>query len=644
MPQGLTADEWQQIHAAIRADASPARPATPDAWQQTAKLTASDAFWGDELGNEVAVSGDTVVVGAPMHDVPWGPEDVGQAYVFVRQHGGWGNMTQVARLTASDARGHELLGWTVATDGDTVVAGAPYASTGGSGSQGAAYVFVRPPGGWTDMTQTAKLGASDGQGGDHFGQLVAIGGNTVVAGAPSDNNYAGSVYVFVRPPSGWANMIETARLSASDGIGGGLGQSVGISGDTILAGVEHANAAYVFVRPPGGWVNGTETARLTPRSPGQYNHFGYTVGISGNTAIVGDYSYNEQRGGAYVFVRPPGGWTNMTETALLTASDGVPYDRFGVSVGISHDTAVAGAYRHWVNGTLEQGAAYVFVRPPGGWTNMTETTELTAADGAAHDQFGVGVNISGGTVVIGAWQDDSGKGSAYVFQSHGSSQISGNWDSPETWVGGVAPGSADDVYITAGDTVVLTGDTTARRLLVTTGGSLDLGSYGLQVEDAFADEGTLSQTLPVNNARVDFLSIPNDATHAAQYRGVTIDTAATGTNLGNVTVVVRARDVGYDCLLAQDFVPYAQRCYAILAQAPGAARVRLWAPRDELNGMPPADLTVYRYVPAQGWLPLLTKRVAGDNGGAYVYAEAFAPDLGRFLLGQITTPGSLLLR
>jgi hypothetical protein len=314
VPQGLAAAEWQQIRAAIQADVSHAKPDTPDAWRQTAKLTASDPFWGDELGNEVDISGDTIVVGAPMHDVPWGAEDVGQAYVFVRQHGGWGNMTQVARLTASDTQGHELLGWTVAIDGNTVIAGAPYASTGGYGSQGAAYVFVRPPGGWTDMTETAKLSASDGQGGDLFAQFVAISGHTIVAGAPSDNNYAGSVYVFVRPPGGWTSMTETARLAASNGTGGQLGTSVDISGDAIVGGAERAETAYVFVRPPAGWANGTETARLTPSASG--GAFGWTVGISRDTVVVGDYFYNGQRGGAYVYVRPPGGWTNMTETAL----------------------------------------------------------------------------------------------------------------------------------------------------------------------------------------------------------------------------------------------------------------------------------------------------------------------------------------
>ncbi|MDM8553620.1 choice-of-anchor D domain-containing protein, partial [Desulfococcaceae bacterium HSG7] len=116
---------------------------------------------------------------------------------------------------------------------------------------------------------------------------------------------------------------------------------------------------------------------------------------------------------AYVFVKPAGGWSDMTQTAKLTASDANSDDHFGWSVAVNGDTAVVGA-----NGD-DTGSAYVFVKPAGGWSDMTQTAKLTASDAAADDQFGSSAAVSGDTVVVGApYNDDDGaeSGSAYIFE------------------------------------------------------------------------------------------------------------------------------------------------------------------------------------------------------------------------------------
>src|SRR5439155_1428560 len=135
--------------------------------------------------------------------------------------------------------------------------------------QGAAYVFVKPGGGWASGPETAKLTASDGAPGDELGQSVAVSGDgaTVVAGAPATSNQ-GAAYVFAKPGGGWASGPETAKLTASDGApGDDLGRSVAVSGDgsTIAAGAPDSShgAAYVFVKPGGGWANASQTAKLT---------------------------------------------------------------------------------------------------------------------------------------------------------------------------------------------------------------------------------------------------------------------------------------------------------------------------------------------------------------------------------------------
>ena len=91
----------------------------------------------------------------------------------------------------------------------------------------------------------------------------------------------------------------------------------------------------------------------------------------------------------------------MTQTAKLTASDGAAGDDFGSSVSISGNTVVVGARCHGRRNS-HQGAAYVFTEPGSGWANMTQTAKLTASDGAADDDFGYSVSISGNTVVVGA--------------------------------------------------------------------------------------------------------------------------------------------------------------------------------------------------------------------------------------------------
>src|SRR5439155_302110 len=158
------------------------------------------------------------------------------------------------------------LGTSVAISGDTIVAG----TYQDAGFQGAAYVFVKPSSGWANATETAKLTASDGDRFQGLGYSVAVSGDTVVAGAPYFNQ--GAVYVFEKPSTGWASGTETAKLTASDGTAyTGLGYSVAVSGDTVAAGAPPA--AYVFVRPPGGWANATETEKLTPTNPGDYSGF-----------------------------------------------------------------------------------------------------------------------------------------------------------------------------------------------------------------------------------------------------------------------------------------------------------------------------------------------------------------------------------
>ncbi|NOQ79549.1 MAG: hypothetical protein GQ546_09135 [Gammaproteobacteria bacterium] len=387
------------------------------------KLTAFDAAANDRFGYSVAISGDTAIVGA--HGDGDSGLYSGSAYIFERNPE-TSLFEQIAKLTASDGAAEDNFGRPVSISSDTVIVGA-YGNNDAGDSSGSAYIFEKPALGWGNATETAKLTASDAAAEDNFGRSVAISGDTVIVGAHGDNSGTGSAYIFEKLAEGWGNvMTETAKLNASDGAQwDGFGMRVAISGDTLIVGADDADSrtgsAYVFVKPGASWSNMTETAKLTASDRAQNDIFGISVAISGDTVIVGaqgDDDVGYDSGSAYLFEKPDSGWVNATENAKLNASDGARIDLFGTSVAISGDMIIVGA--HYNDGTASSsGSAYFFQKPVSGWVTATETSKMNVFDGAQDDWFGYSVAISGNTVIVGAYGNDdagSNSGSAYLFE------------------------------------------------------------------------------------------------------------------------------------------------------------------------------------------------------------------------------------
>jgi len=390
------------------------------AWTQQAQLTANDGASGDVFGWSVAVSGDDVVIGA-RGDMVGANFLQGSAYVFTRSGVTW---TQQAKLTASDGAAIELFGQSVAIVGDTVLIGASWGDVGGNVNQGSAYVFTRSDATWT---QQAKLTASDGSADDEFGQCVSVSGNTAVIGARladvGANPDQGSAYVFTRSGSTWT---QQTKLTAPDGAANDeFGFAISLFGDTAVIGARFDDvgvnadqgSAWAFSRIGSMWIGPDLKAVASDGSAG--DQFGFSIAISGNTALLGafvdDVGANGDQGSAYAFVRSGSAWVQQ---AKLTASDGAAQDNFGISVALSGDTAIVGAYRDDV-GAGDQGSAYVFVRTGSTWIQQAK---LNASDGAASDLFGYSVALSGDTALVGAISDDFGavdQGSAYVFTRSG---------------------------------------------------------------------------------------------------------------------------------------------------------------------------------------------------------------------------------
>ena len=424
----------------IRVNVHGARyPVRIDPFIQSAELIASDGAAGDELGDSVAVSGSTIVAGAPQHTVA-GHSDQGAVYVFsVPAGGGWKNATQTAELTASDGAAGDQLGYSVAFSGSTIVAGAPGArAVTGLGGEGAVYVFSAPTSGvWKNTTQTAELTASDGAAADELGSSVAISDSTIAASAPehtvAGNGGQGAVYVFSASVSGrWQNSTQRAELTASDGAASDeLGGSVAISGSTIaaaagghtVAGHDGQGAVYAYSQPASGWKSAAQTAELTASDGAPGDGLGDSVAISGSTIAAGSMLHavrtSSQQGAVYVFSAPAAGWSNATQTAELTASNGAPGDGLGYSTAFSGSTIVAGAYGAAGEAGDQQGALYLFSQPASGWKSSTQTGELSASDAASGDELGYSVAIFDTLVAAGAPERVTGtgkqQGSVYVF-------------------------------------------------------------------------------------------------------------------------------------------------------------------------------------------------------------------------------------
>ncbi|MEE8154185.1 MAG: FG-GAP repeat protein [Phycisphaerales bacterium] len=408
---------------------------------ELAKLTASDGALGDFFGTSVSVSGDTAIVGArnvdddcPSPNPPQIPADIncGAAYIFqVDADGTWG---EVARLTAEDAESFDQFGNSVAISGDTAIVGAHRSNEAGILS-GSAFIFRRDFGGPNNWGEVVELIGSDTVAFDVFGSSVAISGDTALVGAwASDDDNAigtGSAYIFQRDFGGPDNWGQVAELNATDAASADFfGWSVAISGppgnELAIVGAWaddddalESGSAYIFQRDFGGPDNWGQVAKLTASDPHPIDHFGWSVAVSGDIALVGAPGTNDatgqlhcDSGSAYIFQRDFGGPDNWGEVVKLIPSDTMCGDVFGGAVALSGDIAIAGAP---ADDTM--GSAYIFQRDLGGPDNWGEAVKLTASDAALSDNFGGRVSLDGETAIIAAvLNDDNGanSGSAYI--------------------------------------------------------------------------------------------------------------------------------------------------------------------------------------------------------------------------------------
>ena len=373
------------------------------------RILASDETTEDRFGYSVAISNDTAIVSAPG-DAPQGFQS-GSAYIFIKTPVSW---SQQAKLVASDGVANASFGQQVAISGDLAIVGAPYATVNGTVT-GAAYVFARSG---TTWTQQAKLVAVDGHPFDYFGSTVSISGTTAVVGSPYSDVFdadSGAVYVFTSSGGSWT---QQAKIVPADGRSGDLfGSSVSLDQDSLVAGAPSddddaiaSGSAYVFLRTGATWQ---QQQKVHPADRADGDQFGAAVSIQGDTALIGAPDRDDRglaSGAAYVYLRSNGGvWTQIQK---LSAADGAPGDFFGSAVAINSSGALVGAFLD-DEGAPDTGSVYAYQRAG---NTFTLGEKLLANDRAGSDNFGVSVALSGNRVLIGSEQSDaagSNAGAAY---------------------------------------------------------------------------------------------------------------------------------------------------------------------------------------------------------------------------------------
>jgi len=411
--RGAVLPTWLDVtddHLALNVDDTNAEyPIIVDPWLEQARLTASDGGSQDRFGG-VAVDGDTVAVGVSGADIGANVNQ-GAVYVFEKPLGGWtGNLTQVAKLTASDGAAHDAFGASIAISGDTIVVGAPLDDNEEGTDAGAVYVFVKPGGAWVDMTQNAKLISTIVSDTHRMGNGVAIEGDLVVAGTVHSNR----VYLFEKPGADWADMaVHSYFVTSSSAVTGeGLGTTVGISGEVIVAGAPSYNGGrggiYVFERPGSSWETITSHSALLKASDGTvtptFDNLGLAgISVAGDTVVAGVRNRNGNRGKGYVWVEPIGGWSGLrNESASLSASDAAPGANFGSTTAIRGDVIVVGAGNAVVD-SVTAGAVYRFEKPIIGWSgSLNQSQKLVASVAAANFSLGGALALNDDTIFAAA--------------------------------------------------------------------------------------------------------------------------------------------------------------------------------------------------------------------------------------------------
>jgi len=330
----------------------------------------------------------------------------------------------------------------LSADGTTAIEGGPYDDNG----RGAAWVFTRSGNTW--VQQGAKLSAADSIGERVFqGRSVALSadGNTALIGGDGDSDATGAAWVFTRADGVWT---EQAKLTGSGAAGkSGQGSAVGLSADgntALIGGMsdgDGAGAAWVFTRANGIWTQ--QGAKLTGSGavgPASQGHF-VALAADGNTALIGGSTDDHNQGAVWIFTRSGDAWTQQGNKLVGSESAGpVVYRGYGAALSGDGNTAVTAGYGDDHN----TGAAWIFVRSGDSWTQQGGKLVGAGASGSAQQGYSAALSSDGNRLLLGGPSDAQGAGAAWEFRRE-----NGAWTQVSKLAGSGPLGKAQQGYAVA---------------------------------------------------------------------------------------------------------------------------------------------------------------------------------------------------
>jgi hypothetical protein len=398
--------------------------------QQGAKQVGTNSYGPANQGVSVALSedGNTAIVGGPTDST-----SAGAAWIFIRSSGTWSQ--QGEKLYGSDAVGYGQQGWAVAIsgDGNTAIVGGNFDNT----NAGAAWVFTRSAGVWTQ--QGNKLVGTPATSTAEQGYSVAISwdGNTVVIGGWDDNSGPGAAWVFTRSGSTWTQQAKLVGTGAANPSSQGSAVAVSGDGNTVIVGGPEDNgsvgATWVFTRSGSVWSQQGTKLVGSDAAGAAYQGTSISLSYDGNTAIVGGSDDNGTAGAAWIYVRSGGVWSQQGNKLVGTGAIGNAQQGYSVSIAANANKAIVGG----PNDNNRVGAAWLYTRSGSTWTEQ----KIIGTGGVARPAEGAGVSISGdeNTAVIGGPYDNFNAGAAWFFYNApaatATSTITGGSTAPVTFTG-----------------------------------------------------------------------------------------------------------------------------------------------------------------------------------------------------------------
>jgi hypothetical protein len=398
--------------------------------QQGSKLVGTGGS-GARQGISVSTSsdGNTAIVGG-YYDNSF----AGAAWVYTRTGGVWSQ--QGSKLVGTGAVGslvYQGVSVSISSDGNTAIVG----GYGDNSGLGATWVYTRTGGVWSQ--QGSKLVGTGAIGIARQGISVSISsdGNTAIVGGYYDNSSAGAAWVYTRTGGVWSQ--QGSKLVGTGAVGSLVYQGVFVSissdGNTAIVGGYYDNssagAAWVYTRTGGVWSQQGSKLIGTGAVGSANQGFGVAISSDGNTAIVGGYGDNSGLGAAWVYTRTGGVWSQQGSKLVGTGAVGSAGQGL-VSISSDGNTAIVGGYFDNSNA----GAAWVFTRSGGVWSQQGSKLVGTGAVGSANQGFGVAISSDGNTAIVGGFSDNNQAGAAWVYARSSSS------------VGGLSGGTPSQFVLT----------------------------------------------------------------------------------------------------------------------------------------------------------------------------------------------------